>query len=71
MWGEGGGDTTLLNNCGASPIKNSKVSLKGKKSCFADMEEIHFKGGVWLKALFFVDLHAIMTQLSCSKMTAT
>ena len=29
--GEGEGDTTLLNNCGASRIKNSKVSLEGTR----------------------------------------
>ena len=29
-WGGGGeGDTTLLNNCGATQVKNSKVSLEG------------------------------------------
>ena len=29
--GEGGGegDTTLLNNCGATQVENSKVSLEG------------------------------------------
>ena len=26
-WGEG--DTTLLNNCGATQVENSKVSLEG------------------------------------------
>ena len=30
-WWEGGGegDTTLLNNCGPTQVKNSKVSLEG------------------------------------------
>ena len=28
-WGGGEGDTTLLNNCGATQVKNSKVSLEG------------------------------------------
>ena len=31
-WGRGGGgegDTTLLNNCGATQVENSKVSLEG------------------------------------------
>ena len=30
-WGGGGaeGDTTLLNNCGATQVENSKVSLEG------------------------------------------
>ena len=40
---EGEGDTTLLNNCGASQIKNSKVSLEGTGILLVSMEEIHFK----------------------------
>ena len=34
VWGVGGGEgeeDTLLNNCGANQIKNSKVSLEGTR----------------------------------------
>ena len=41
--GGGEGDTTLLNNCGATQVKNSKVSLEGTAILFVSMEEIHFK----------------------------
>ena len=52
-WGEGGGDTTLLKNCGASQIKNSKVSLKGTKILLCRHGRNSFQGGSLVKSIIF------------------
>ena len=42
--GGGEGDPTLLNNWGATHIKNfKKYPYKVQESCFVSMEEIHLK----------------------------
>ena len=54
VWGKGGADTTLLKNCGASQIKNSKVSLKGTKNpALTRHERNSFQGGSLVKSMIF------------------
>ena len=50
---EEGGDTTLLNNCGASQIKNSKVFLKGTKILLCRHVKHSFQGGSLVKSILF------------------